>query len=253
MTYWIGKSTLFLPKVIRTYLAERLNLVDVEVDISVLTEPREIVFFFYFDSEMNESTLLMSLKICRNLSKSLVLFHDGNLPDAYLESDLVYAHIDLGSEHALKKTSIVIQNLEKETGISLVNNSTNSSPQNTPNKVGDSVSKESNAIHNAIDFIEAHFTDNLKEVDVAEHCHLSTQHFSRTFHKVVGSSFRDYLADKRLVHAKSLLLESPQVQISAIAYQCGYKDVSYFSRVFKKKTGMSPGTFRNFRGELKIN
>ncbi|MCG9627558.1 AraC family transcriptional regulator [Vibrio mediterranei] len=253
MTYWIGKSTLFLPKGIRTFLAERLSLVDVEVDISVLTEPREFVFFFYCDSEMDESTLLMSLKICRNLSKSLVLFHDGNLPDAYLESDLVYAHIDLGSEHALKKTSIVIQSLEKETGISLVNSITNTSPQNTSNNIGDRVSKESNAIHNAIDFIEANFTDNLKEVDVAEHCHLSTQHFSRTFHKVVGSSFRDYLAEKRLVHAKSLLLENPQVQISAIAYQCGYKDVSYFSRVFKKKTGMSPGTFRNFRGELKIN
>lgn len=251
MAYWIGKSTLFLPKALRTFLAERISLVDVNNDISVLTEPNEKVCFFYADAnaEIEDSTLLMALKICKNLSKSLVLYHKGNLPDIYLDSDLVYAHIDSTSEQALKRSSLVIDNLERDKLIIPINIARFGHPDtlSKPKK-----QKDTHTIQSAVDFIDNHFSENIRESDVALHCHLSTQYFSRTFHRVVGSSFRDYVASKRLELAKSLLLNNPRVQIADIAYQCGYNDVSYFSRVFKKKIGISPGTFRNFKGELKV-
>ncbi|MFA0442271.1 helix-turn-helix domain-containing protein [Vibrio sp. 10N.222.51.C12] len=255
MTYWIGRSTLFLPKVIREFVTERLLITEVNNDISVITEPGETFCFYFSSSNDEEQTLLILMKICRNLSKSLVVFHDGTLSNAYLSSDLIFDNIDITTSKSLNKTSLVIQNLEKK--FHLESRTPPITPLRAPltTEVKQKVSHnhDSSLIASAIDYIEKHFTSNIREIDIASHCHLSPQYFSRIFHKRVGSSFRDYLSNKRLEHAKKLLLDKEQQRISSIAYDCGFNDVSYFSRVFKKKTGMSPGTYRNFRGGLEIN
>jgi AraC-like DNA-binding protein len=56
--------------------------------------------------------------------------------------------------------------------------------------------------------------------------------------------FRDYITEKRISLAKKMLTEEDSMKIAYIAYQCGYRDVSYFSRIFKKKTGLSPASYR---------
>ncbi len=69
-------------------------------------------------------------------------------------------------------------------------------------------------------------------------------YISRRFHKEIGCSFTDYLVNCRIRHAKKLLLET-ELPIQTISAGVGYSNAMYFSRVFRKKTGMSPSNFRH--------
>ena len=93
-------------------------------------------------------------------------------------------------------------------------------------------------------YIDKNLSRTIREEDIAEYCHYSVTYFSKFFHKSIGVSFRDYLTLKRISLAKQLLSEQRKDKISFIAFQCGYNDVSYFSRIFKKKTGFSPAIYR---------
>ncbi len=60
-----------------------------------------------------------------------------------------------------------------------------------------------------------------------------------------GLSANKLITHLRIVKAKALLRNCNQ-QVSTIAYQTGFSDPNYFSKVFKKKVGMRPGEFRKF-------
>lgn len=72
---------------------------------------------------------------------------------------------------------------------------------------------------------------------------MSVRNFSAAFHKQVGSPPKQFLIRQRLQMASVLLSES-DLTVSEIAEQVGYPDFYYFSRLFRKKTGMSPSRYR---------
>jgi len=72
---------------------------------------------------------------------------------------------------------------------------------------------------------------------------MSLRNFSAAFNKQVGCPPRQFLIRQRLQMASVLLSES-DLTISEIAEQVGYSDFYYFSRLFRKKTGMSPSRYR---------
>ena len=84
---------------------------------------------------------------------------------------------------------------------------------------------------------------DLKMSMVAKKFNISSSHFSTVFRQEFGITFRDYLSNIRIDHAKELL-RTTNISISEIAYQSGYNDSHYFSSVFKKKTGITPREFR---------
>ncbi|WP_436317789.1 helix-turn-helix domain-containing protein [Vibrio agarivorans] len=100
------------------------------------------------------------------------------------------------------------------------------------------------AIEQALCFIEENLANSLNETSLAAQLDYSTTYFSKLFHKSTGTSFRNYVIAKRISLAKQMLTEDKAIKVAAIAYQCGYKDVSYFSRIFKKKTGLTPASYR---------
>jgi AraC-like DNA-binding protein len=61
-----------------------------------------------------------------------------------------------------------------------------------------------------------------------------------------GSSLHQYLLNYRISMAIELI-ESTYGSITDIAYQVGFKDISHFSKYFKKKTGRAPSEFRRMR------
>lgn len=74
-------------------------------------------------------------------------------------------------------------------------------------------------------------------------CHLSESRFSHLFHEVTGQSPLAYLGDARLRRAEELLSDTA-LPVSAIAEAVGVKSPYYFSRFFKRHTGVSPSDYR---------
>lgn len=95
------------------------------------------------------------------------------------------------------------------------------------------------AIKKALEFIDAHYNENLSVNKVAEQVYLSPNYFSHIFKKIRGESFTDYLNRVRIQHAKRLLAEK-LYKVYEVSDMVGYSDYKYFSSVFKKITGVSP-------------
>lgn len=78
---------------------------------------------------------------------------------------------------------------------------------------------------------------------VAQHFGLSRNHFTRIFTDFWHVTPQDYLIDQRIRRAKDLLANSDQ-SLEKIAEILGYSDRFFFSRQFKEKTGITPGSYR---------
>ena len=78
----------------------------------------------------------------------------------------------------------------------------------------------------------------------ADVCGISESGFYTFFKEWAGESPIDYRNNIRITAAKSML-ENSNLRISEIAYTVGFDDQYYFTRIFKKRVGMSPKEFRN--------
>ena len=72
---------------------------------------------------------------------------------------------------------------------------------------------------------------------------MSDAHLSRTFKKEYGTGPIDYIARVRIRAAKKLIAEQ-KLKLTEIAAAVGYPDAKYFSRVFRRITGVSPADYR---------
>ena len=96
----------------------------------------------------------------------------------------------------------------------------------------------------AIEYMQNHYDEPLTLADLAKTVHLSVSRFSHLFTEQMGASIVDYLSSVRINHAKRLLLTTDH-NCTRICYDVGYNNQSYFTRVFKQLTGLTPRQFRN--------
>ncbi len=80
--------------------------------------------------------------------------------------------------------------------------------------------------------------------ELADIIHLHPNYFNAVFKKYVSETPQRYINSLRIKKAKDILLRSHEA-ISEIPEQIGFKDVYYFSKAFKKATGMSPSLYRS--------
>ncbi len=93
-------------------------------------------------------------------------------------------------------------------------------------------------------YIDSHFCDaNIRIQTLAKKFNFSIQHFDRLFKKNQNISPKNYIINKRIIKAQSLL-KGTDKSVRAISEECGFEDALYFSKVFKKILGMSPLNFR---------
>lgn len=89
------------------------------------------------------------------------------------------------------------------------------------------------------EYIVQNFGRKISIDEMAGILYMSTSSFCRYFKDRTGTTFVNYLNDFRLLYAKKLL-EARQLKIVSVAEASGFGDVSYFNRIFKQKTGMTP-------------
>lgn len=101
----------------------------------------------------------------------------------------------------------------------------------------------SHSIQQAVDLIEARFSQHLSLTDVAEELKLSTNYLSVKFKEETGKPFSEYLTSVRIAYARQLL-DTTDLPIASVAEECGIPDNNYFARVFHKMEQMTPREYR---------
>lgn len=235
--YWIGQSVTYVNKDTVRDIERYFHLLDFGYDVSVLSEP-DIQFCFFYYEEPFHSLFTTTVRLCQNLDKHIILICNQPPSAEIADLEVIFSTLLLSetdsqqwSDELNKK---VVYQLTKHQDILDLNKLANQ-----PGKKH--ISKD---LVEMLMYIDKNLSRTIREEDVADYCHYSVTYFSKFFHKTIGVSFRDYLTLKRISLAKQLLTNYRKEKISFIAFQCGYNDVSYFSRIFKKKTGITPATYR---------
>ena len=108
--------------------------------------------------------------------------------------------------------------------------------------------KHQNVIFKTTAYIKEHLTDKLSLDQAAEQVYLSKSYFCRIIKDELGCTFTEYVNRLRIERSKTLL-RGTGMPIAEIACAVGFDDQSYFTRIFKKQTGMAPGKYREQRSQ----
>ena len=103
--------------------------------------------------------------------------------------------------------------------------------------------KNGKTIRDIKNIIETQYMEELSVNKIAEAVYLSPNYMSLVFKRETGETISDYLTRKRMDVAKELLQKTDS-KILDIANMVGFQDASYFSKVFKKHTGVHPQKYR---------
>ncbi|KRF09627.1 hypothetical protein ASG89_15530 [Paenibacillus sp. Soil766] len=94
-----------------------------------------------------------------------------------------------------------------------------------------------------IDYLHAHYMDQIQVTDMAHLTNLSVNYFSYLFSKEMGEPFVNYLQKVRVERAKELL-RSNQLHWIDVGEQVGFRSTKYFAKIFKKYTSVSPSQYK---------
>ena len=92
-------------------------------------------------------------------------------------------------------------------------------------------------------YVEEHYHEQIYLSSIADKLYLNYSYLSSYFNNYANESFTDYLNKVRITKAKEFL-KDPSISISEVSELVGYTDQSYFGKVFKKSTGISPSAYR---------
>lgn len=93
------------------------------------------------------------------------------------------------------------------------------------------------------EYLNQNFKEKITLKDAAQRVNISPYYLERIFKKNTGTSFTQYIIDRRLGYAQNLLRDTKR-SIAQIAEESGYDNPSYFSQLFKKRFGCNPGAYR---------
>ena len=101
-------------------------------------------------------------------------------------------------------------------------------------------------IDSALKYIEGRFTSGLTLEEIARHTCVSVSKLSHGFKARMGVSVFEYIVDLRLRYARNLILSPGRILTKDVAAACGFLDVGYFCRAYKKRFGVTPTRDRSF-------
>lgn len=107
------------------------------------------------------------------------------------------------------------------------------------------ISRNKSRIGFAVDYIRKNLHQKLTIEKIAEFVYVSKSNFFKLFKEELGISPNDFILQERINRAKELL--ATQNSIKETAFQTGFSDANYFTRVFKQWVGVTPGSYRERR------
>lgn len=105
------------------------------------------------------------------------------------------------------------------------------------------IAKNKSRIGFAVDYIRKNLHQKLSIDTIAKLTYVSKSNFFRMFKDELGTSPNDFILQERIIKAKELLLLN--FSIKETAFQTGFSDTNYFTRVFKQLVGLTPKSFQN--------
>lgn len=103
--------------------------------------------------------------------------------------------------------------------------------------------KGQNIVQKVMTYIDQHYGEMITREQLGIVACLNPTYLARIFKTETGKSMGNYILDERIKKAK-LLLETSEMTISEVAQAVGYDNFSYFSKLFKDRTGMTPKEYR---------
>ncbi|MBW5446496.1 response regulator [Cohnella sp. CFH 77786] len=111
-------------------------------------------------------------------------------------------------------------------------------------------SDDSRRMQDMIAYVNRHFTEEISLDVLARRFFLSREHISRRLKQELGMTLSDFLIQLRVEQAKKWLCETDE-NMFTISTKLGYQDEKYFSKLFKRRVGMTPMEYRNGNGGRK--
>jgi len=198
----------------------------------------------------------MKRQMCQNIGDEEYILHvydsfvkagdSYNLSEAYIKrccfeiaSEVYYSYINDTRSSVDQKMNTYMQ--------SLMNARRQEACEITREFVGSLIGKKVVDTHDIISeakrYIDEHLGEDISVSNIAAALFVSPNYFSRLFKRIQGEGCNEYLIEKRIEKAKSLL-SLTNFKAGKIAAMVGYRDANYFTLAFKKHTGMSPIEYR---------
>ncbi len=100
-----------------------------------------------------------------------------------------------------------------------------------------------NRLKKSVEYIHFHYTEDLRVSDLSEMEHFSESRYRELFRELYGCSPTEYIIRIRMGYASEYLVTT-EYSVTEISEMCGYRDVLYFIRLFRRRFGVSPGAYR---------
>ena len=99
------------------------------------------------------------------------------------------------------------------------------------------------SIQRAINYVDKHFTEQITLGEMCKVAMMSQSAFINSFKRIAGKTLIEYIHFLRVELAKELL-QKTNLNITSVSEKCGFGDSTYFGKVFKKYTGMTPKQYK---------
>ena len=97
-----------------------------------------------------------------------------------------------------------------------------------------------------LQYIQDHCEEEITVSGIAKSAAVSTSECLRCFHSTIGATPIQYVLQYRIQMAAGLLTETDR-KIADIGMQCGFQDLSYFARMFRRLKGYTPSEYRKLK------
>lgn len=108
---------------------------------------------------------------------------------------------------------------------------------------GQEIKRTLSVVEKVENYIHDHYKENITREHIADALFMTPEYLAKLYKRKTGQTIKDCINQYRIEQAKKLL-QSGEQNISDVAVSVGYENFSYFSTVFKKYEGISPGEYR---------